>query len=55
VRRLHRRNPKTGERRSLRGIAAALAEAGHVSPRTGRAYSAEAIRLVLVSRAPLLS
>jgi len=50
ARRLHRKNPKTGEHRSLRSIAAALAEAGHVSPMTKRAYSAEAIRLVLASK-----
>ena len=47
VKRLHRKNPHTGERRSLRTIAAELAAAGHVNPRTGKPYSAEAIRLVL--------
>jgi DNA invertase Pin-like site-specific DNA recombinase len=47
ARRLRRRNPKTGDRRSLRDIAADMAEAGHVNPHTGKAYSAEAIRKVL--------
>src|SRR5262252_184055 len=47
VKRLHRKNPHTGERRSLRTIAAELAAAGYVNPRTGKPYSAEAIRLVL--------
>jgi DNA invertase Pin-like site-specific DNA recombinase len=47
ARRLRRRNPKTGKRRSLRDIAAAMAEAGHVNPHTGKAYSPEAIRLAL--------
>lgn len=47
VRRLHRKSPKTGQRKSLRTIAAALAAAGHVNPSSGKAYSAEAIRLVL--------
>src|SRR5215471_4371149 len=47
AKRLHRKSPHTGERRSLRTIAAELAKKGHVNPRTGRTYSAEAIRLVL--------
>jgi DNA invertase Pin-like site-specific DNA recombinase len=47
ARRLRRKNPRTGERCSLRDIAAALAEAGHVNPETGKLYSAEAIRLAL--------
>ncbi|MGK7871500.1 recombinase family protein [Falsiroseomonas sp. E2-1-a20] len=47
ARRLRRKNPKTGDRRSLRDIAAAMAEAGHVNPHTGKAYSPEAIRLAL--------
>ncbi len=34
-------------RRSLRGIAAELAGAGHVNPATNKPYSAEAIRLAL--------
>lgn len=47
ARRLRRKNPKTGERRSLRDIAAELAAAGHVNPHSGKAYSAEAIRQAL--------
>jgi hypothetical protein len=47
VKRLHRKNLRTGERRSLRTIAAESAKAGHVNPRTGKPYSAEATRLVL--------
>jgi DNA invertase Pin-like site-specific DNA recombinase len=47
AKRLHRKNPRTGERRSLRSIAAELAADGYVNPRTGKPYSAEAIRLVL--------
>ncbi len=47
ARRLRRKNPRTGERRSLREIAAELAAAGHVNPATRKPYSAEAIRLVL--------
>ena len=47
ARRLRRKNPRTGERRSLRDISAVLAEAGHVNPDTGNPYSAEAIRLAL--------
>jgi DNA invertase Pin-like site-specific DNA recombinase len=47
ARRLRRKNPKTGERRSLRDIAAELAAAGHVNPHTARPYSAEAIRQAL--------
>jgi DNA invertase Pin-like site-specific DNA recombinase len=50
IRRLHRKSPKTGERRSLREIAAELAKAGHVNPASGKPYSAEAIRLVLAAR-----
>jgi DNA invertase Pin-like site-specific DNA recombinase len=50
ARRLRRRNPKNGERRSLRDIAAELAEAGHLNPATGKAYSAEAIRLALAPK-----
>ena len=47
VRRLRRKNPYTGARRSLRGIAAGLAAVGHVNPMTGKRYNAEAIRLAL--------
>ena len=47
ARRLRRKNPRTGARRSLREIAAELAAAGHANPVTGKPYSAEAIRLAL--------
>lgn len=43
AKRLHRRSPKTGERRSLREIAQALAEAGHVNER-GKPYHPQSIR-----------
>ena len=47
ARRLARRSPKTGRKRSLRVIARELAEAGHTSPATGRAYTAEGLRKLL--------
>jgi uncharacterized sporulation protein YeaH/YhbH (DUF444 family) len=47
VRRLRRKNPRTGARRSLRDIAAELAAAGHVNPHTAKPYSAEAVRQAL--------
>jgi DNA invertase Pin-like site-specific DNA recombinase len=47
ARKLRRRNPHTGERRSLRTISAVLADAGHVTPKTGKPFSAEVIRLAL--------
>lgn len=46
AKRLHRKNPKTGERRSLRAIAAALAEAGHVNER-GQPFAAKSISAML--------
>jgi DNA invertase Pin-like site-specific DNA recombinase len=46
ARRLGRRNPKTGQRRSLRAIAAGLAKLGHVGP-SGRQYGAESIKRML--------
>ena len=49
LRRLARRNPRTGLRRSLRRIAAEMAAEGHANPATGRPYSAEAVRLVLAA------
>jgi DNA invertase Pin-like site-specific DNA recombinase len=49
ARRLRRKNPRTGERRSLHDIAVALAAAGHVNPVTTKPYSAEAIRLALAA------
>ena len=47
AKRLHRRNPATGKRRSLRTIAAEMAALGHVNPRTGQPYSATALMNVL--------
>jgi DNA invertase Pin-like site-specific DNA recombinase len=46
ARRLHRRNPRTGERRSLRAIAGELAAAGFVS-RAGTPYGASAIKAMV--------
>lgn len=46
ARRLARRSPKTGKRRSLRAIAAELAKSGHVGP-SGVAYHAGSIRHML--------
>jgi DNA invertase Pin-like site-specific DNA recombinase len=47
AKRLHRKNPATGKRRSLRKIAAEMAAEGHVNPRTGQAYSPTALMNVL--------
>jgi|SRR6185312_16404593 len=47
ARRLRRRNPRTGEVRSLRTIAAELAKAGMLSAQSGRPYSAEGVKLLL--------
>jgi DNA invertase Pin-like site-specific DNA recombinase len=46
AKRLHRASPKTGERRSLRKIAAALASLGHLNER-GAPYSAKSVRAML--------
>ena len=46
ARKLYRKNPKTGRRRSLRAIAAALAEAGHLSP-SDRPYNPNSVRQML--------
>jgi hypothetical protein len=46
VKRLRRRNPKTGERKSLRSIAAELAKLGYVNFR-GRPFGAESINGML--------
>ena len=50
AKRLNRRRPKGGQR-SLREIARELAERGHVSPVTGRAYSAEGVKRLLARAA----
>ena len=46
AKRLHRASPKTGERRSLRKIAAELAALGHVNV-NGRPYSAKSVRSMI--------
>lgn len=53
LRRLRRRNPVTGKRRSLRAVAAEMATAGHVNPETAKPYSHEAVRLALAHPAPV--
>jgi DNA invertase Pin-like site-specific DNA recombinase len=46
ARKLHRKNPRTGKRRSLREIAAALAEAGHVNGKGNPYHAANVARMV---------
>ena len=48
ARRLARKSPKTGQRRSLRAIAAELAAIGHLAP-SGQAYHASSIRHMLAT------
>ena len=53
AKRLHRASPKTGERRSLRKIAAELAAMGHLNER-GAPFSAKSVRAMLAQcRGPL--
>jgi hypothetical protein len=47
ARRLARRSPKTGKKRSLRAISAELAATGHLAP-SGSAYSASSVRHMLL-------
>lgn len=54
AKRLHRKNPKTGERRSLRAISQALAEAGHVNER-GRHFNPKAIKSMVEGQFPPLA
>jgi hypothetical protein len=49
AKRLRRRNPKTGERRSLRSIAAELAKLGYVNV-NGRPFAAESIQAMIRQR-----
>jgi len=49
AKRLHHRNPKTGGRKSLRGIAAELAKLGHVNV-NGRPFAAESIQAMIRNR-----
>jgi hypothetical protein len=46
AKRLRRRNPKTGERKSLRAVAAELAKFEHVNI-YGRPFAAESIRAMI--------
>jgi DNA invertase Pin-like site-specific DNA recombinase len=46
ARKLYRRNPATGNRRSLREIAAALAQAGHVNGKGNPYHAANVARMV---------
>ena len=50
AKRLARRSPKTGERRSLREIARELAALGYLS-RSGRPYGAESVKRMLAAKA----
>jgi DNA invertase Pin-like site-specific DNA recombinase len=50
ARRLARKSPKTGQRRSLRGIASELARLGHVGP-SGGPYHAGSVRHMLAGNA----
>jgi hypothetical protein len=51
AKRLHRANPKTGARMSLRSIAVKLAEAGHVNV-NGRAFNPYSIRSMIEGPMP---
>lgn len=46
AKRLYRRSPKTGQRRSLRQIALEMAELGHTTP-NGKEYNANSVRQML--------
>jgi len=46
AKRLHRKSPKTGKRRSLRAIARELAQAGHLGP-SGKPYHAGSVAYML--------
>lgn len=46
AKRLHRKSPKTGKRRSLRQIADAMAEAGHTAP-SGKPYNPNSVKKML--------
>ena len=48
AKKLHRRNPKTGERKSLRAIAAELARLGHINV-NGQPFAAESIKAMVRS------
>jgi hypothetical protein len=48
AKRLARRSPKTGQRRSLRAIAAELARLGHLGP-SGKPYGAESVKRMVAT------
>jgi hypothetical protein len=48
AKRLARRSPKTGQRRSPRAIAAALARLGHLGP-SGKPYGAESVKRMVAA------
>lgn len=50
LRRLARKNPRTGERRSLRAIAAELTAEGHINPASDRPFSIETIRMAMLPK-----
>ena len=52
AKRLHRASPKTGRRMSLRKIAAALAEAGHLNER-GQPFNPKSIKAMIAVRQPV--
>jgi hypothetical protein len=49
AKRLARRSPKAGQRRSLRQIAAELARLGHLGP-SGKPYGPESVKRMLASQ-----
>jgi DNA invertase Pin-like site-specific DNA recombinase len=49
VKKLRRRNPKTGERKSLRAIASELAKLGHINV-SGRPFAAQSIQAMIRQR-----
>jgi len=51
AKRLHRANPKTGERRSLRKIAAELAAAGHLNA-NGKPFAAKSVQAMIEAKQP---
>ena len=50
AKRLHRASPKTGKRMSLRKIAAALAEAGHLNER-GQPFNPKSVVAIVTQKA----
>lgn len=54
AKRLHRANPVTGKRRSLREIAAMLAEAGHFNG-SGKPYNAKSVKSMIDGPTPVVA